>query len=225
MTKITKQIKTDKRAKTDIKADVHKTKVVLHIGKMALDLSRVETVRIANVLENALSIQDTQKADAKNVASSSLSLELEQQFKEKATEAIGMEFPKELTDLEKKVETARIIYQMIKEKHPDLPKFRKTKVVMHTEKKCGYKMNARALAHCHHDGKKENRICIKQKYLLTGSLESLVKTMAHEMAHTKIKSCRHCKKFWQKYEVLKVTALSILNSGDLNKRLFEANLQ
>ncbi len=101
----------------------------------------------------------------------------------------------EMTTIEKRLETCRNIWQLLKTEFNDLPKFRKSKMVIHSQKTCDSDMGS-ASAHCHHGN---NQICYQQKFLMRASLESLASTTAHELAHTKIKSCRHCKKFYARH--------------------------
>ena len=67
--KISRQLRTDRKAKTVIKADVHKTKVILTIDKLQLSLSKVETQRVCDTLAKSLAIQESNKADSKPLPS------------------------------------------------------------------------------------------------------------------------------------------------------------
>ncbi len=65
MTKISQQLKTDKRTKSTIKANPLKTKVQLIYNNMELSLSHVEAKRIGTILLKAVAIQESVKADSK----------------------------------------------------------------------------------------------------------------------------------------------------------------
>ncbi len=57
--KIARDLKNDKRSKRMIKAKVLKTRVYLTIDNITLNLSIVESKRISETLDKALSIQET----------------------------------------------------------------------------------------------------------------------------------------------------------------------
>ena len=59
MTRISRQLKTDKRTKRNIKADVHKTKIYLTIDNLTIKLSQIEAKRMALTLTKAVAIQET----------------------------------------------------------------------------------------------------------------------------------------------------------------------
>ena len=202
--KIARRLTNDKRTSLKISADVLKTKVHLTVGNMVLKLSTVEARRIGTTLEKAVSIQDTSKADSKPASLS---------FSKPQLQVVQVEKPK-LTTLEKRLEVAKYVFQQIKTKHHDLPPYRKSKIVVHNEKRHRFPMG-NALARCgsaSYKGK-DWMIYFKQKFLLQpefyykrygvdNSFDIIVfligKVMCHEMAHLKIKSCRHCKKFWER---------------------------
>ena len=177
MTKIARGLKTDKRSKMRVRADVLATKVILHIDNLSLKLSHVEATRVASTLDKAVNIQLTHRKMV--VPSTQLFLPQEEIVK----------LP-ELTTLEKRLEICRYIYRIIKEKHLEIPKYRKTKIIQHSINTCDSGIGS-ALAHCHHKGRSKfsQRICIKQKYLLQQKdfdsiVETFAKTMAHEMQIT-----------------------------------------
>lgn len=59
MTRIAQQLKTDRRTKSRIKADVLSTRVIVSYNNITLNLSRVEAQRLGKVLTKATSIQET----------------------------------------------------------------------------------------------------------------------------------------------------------------------
>jgi hypothetical protein len=224
--KISKQLRTDRKAKTVIKADVHKTKVVLTIDKLQLSLSKVETQRVCNTLSTALAIQESNKVDSKPLPSFQQSY---QQHFEQSIQKVFVEKPTvELTTMEKKVEICREIYQVIKDKHPDLPKYRKTKIRAWTAKTCSSN-HMNGLAHAHKKYKRSrfsHVICLKQKYLLKADFESLCNTMAHEIGHLRIQSCRHCKRWRQAFNTYYDTIkgeMDLLKSTLIQANLLEQN--
>lgn len=213
--KIARGLRTDKRSKMRVKADVLATKVILHIDNLSLKLSHVEATRIATTLDKAVNIQLTHR---KMVVPSTQIFSQSKIIKEKLPE---------LTTLERRLEICRYAYRVIKEKHQEIPKYRKTKIVAHSINTCdsgiGY-----ALAHAHHKGrgKFSQRICIKQKYLLkkgdfNSVVESFAKTMAHEIGHLMIKSCRHCNKWRQTYLKFHKTIKESIDSGEFYKNIPE----
>ena len=186
---------------------------MLTIDKLQLSLSKVETQRVCDTLSKALAIQESNRIDSKPLPSS-LKQELVQVHKPTV----------ELTTLEKKVEICREIYQVIKDKHPDLPKYRKTKIRAWTAKTCNAN-HMNGLAHAHRKSKRSrfsHVICLKQKYILKADLESLCNTMAHEIGHLRIQSCRHCKRWRQAYNTYYDTIKSEMDL--LKSTLSEANL-
>ena len=64
MPKISRRLKTDRRANAIIKADVFKTKVYLQYNNFKVALSTIEAQRIAKTLNKALAIQQTQRKDS-----------------------------------------------------------------------------------------------------------------------------------------------------------------
>lgn len=213
--KIARGLRTDKRSKMRVRADILATKVILHIDNLSLKLSHVEATRIATTLDKAVNIQLTHR---KMVVPST------QIFSK--PEVIQERLP-ELTTLERRVEVCRYAYRVIKEKHIEIPKYRKTKIVAHSINNCdsgiGY-----ALAHAHQKsrGKFSQRICLKQKYLLQNGdfnsvVESLSKTMAHEIGHLMIKSCRHCNKWRQTYLKFYQTIKDSISSGEFFRNMPE----
>jgi len=64
LTKISRRLRTDKKALAIIEAEVHKTKVYLTYNNMVVKLTRVEAERIANILWQAVNIQDSDKRKA-----------------------------------------------------------------------------------------------------------------------------------------------------------------
>lgn len=221
MTKIARGLKTDKRSKMRVKADVLATKVILHIGNLSLKLSHVEATRIASTLDKAVNIQLTHR---KMVVPST------QIFSKQ--EVIQEELPV-LTTLERRLEICRYIYRLIKEKHQEIPRYRKTKIVAHSINTCDSGIGS-ALAHCHHKGRSKysQRICIKQKYLLKPKqdtdfdkvVDSFANTMAHEIGHLMIKSCRHCNKWRMTYIKFHETIKRSISNGEFAKNL-PANLK
>lgn len=63
MTKVSQQLKTDKRTKSLIKADVLKTKVLLTYNNFVINLKQVDAKKIAKVLSDAIAIQESVRAD------------------------------------------------------------------------------------------------------------------------------------------------------------------
>jgi len=59
--KIARKLRTDKRSKMRVKADVLATKVILQIDNLSLKLSHVEARRVATTLEKAVNIQLTHR--------------------------------------------------------------------------------------------------------------------------------------------------------------------
>jgi len=211
--KIAKALRTDKRSKMRVKADVLATKVILHIDNLSLKLSHVEATRIATTLDKAVNIQLTHR---KMVVPST------QIFSKQ--EIIQEELPV-LTTLEKRLEICRYAYRVIKEKHQEIPKYRKTKIITHSINTCDSCIGS-ALAHAHHKSRSKfsQRICIKQKYLLQKKefnfvVDSFAKTMAHEIGHLMIKSCRHCNKWRQTYLKFHKTIKESIQSGEFIKNL------
>jgi len=132
--------------------------------------------------------------------------------------------PKVISQLEKKLETCRNIYKLLKTEFNDLPKYRQSKHVIHSYKeKWIHHRNGRterkmlgtcndtignALAHCHGKNKGyrySQQICYKPKALLTLPFraefradgiynQSLVELVAHESAHHVING-KHNKRF------------------------------
>lgn len=214
--KIARALRTDKRSKMRVKADVLATKVILHIDNLSLKLSHVEATRIATTLDKAVNIQLTHRKMV--VPSTQIFSKQEVIIKEKLPE---------LTTLERRLEICRYAYRVIKEKHQEIPKYRKTKIVAHSINSCDSTIGS-ALAHAHHKGRSKfsQRICIKQKYLLQkGDFNSIVnsfsKTMAHEIGHLMIKSCRHCNKWRQTYLKFHRTIKETINSGKFFKNIPE----
>lgn len=202
--KIARRIKTDKRTKSVIKADVHATKIILQYDNMTLNLSTVIAKRIASTLDKAVNIQATRRKDS-NPSSPT--------FSNQILVEPEVQKPIVLSTMERRVEICRYIYQIIKEKHPDIPRYRKTKVQVHRGfRNCTSDNMGGHDAHCHqkNNGKYSQRICLRQGFLLDplkrnhadktvkSLYESLGRLMAHEMAHLVITGCRHCKKFHER---------------------------
>lgn len=211
--KIARALRTDKRSKMRVKADVLATKVILHIDNLSLKLSHVEATRIASTLDKAVNIQLTHR---KMVIPST------QIFSKQ--EIIQEELPV-LTTLEKRLEICRYAYRVIKEKHQEIPKYRKTKIIAHSINTCDSCIGS-SIAHAHHKSRSKfsQRICIKQKYLLKERdfnlvVDSFAKTMAHEIGHLMIKSCRHCNKWKQTYLKFHKTIKESIQSGEFAKNL------
>ena len=64
--RIARNLKTDKRTKSNIEAKVLKTKVLLNYNNLQLNLKQVDALRISNVLSKAVAIQETKKNDDTN---------------------------------------------------------------------------------------------------------------------------------------------------------------
>lgn len=224
--KISRRLRTDNRSNMRVKADVLATKVILQIDNLSLKLSHVEARRIATTLDRAVNIQLTRKRDT--VPST-------QVFSQPVIETPQLTT---LTTLERRTELCRYIYQVIKTVHQDLPKYKPSKINAHSEGKTCNGQLGHAYAHCHNssNGKYKYRICIKQKVLLDPSFrhrpkhpikdtdlnnvyENLADMMAHEMAHLKITSCSHCKKWKARYEALHKTVITSIRSGDFIKNM------
>lgn len=222
--KIARKLKMDKRSKMRVKADVLATKVILHIDNLSLKLSHIEAKRVSTTLERAVNIQLTHRK-VTTPSTPSFQVLVEPQKKEEL---------QVFTTLERRLELARYMYQVIKQKHQDLPKYRKSKInPFRAEKTCYSTSIGNAFAHCHNtgSGKYKYRICIKQKMLLDplhrqhpkyglrdtdmkNIYENLGDMMAHEMAHLKINSCSHCKKWKARYDQLHNTIISSIRSGE-----------
>jgi len=224
--KIARKLKQDKRSKMRVKADVLATKVLLQIDNLTLNLSHIEARRVANTLHKAVNIQLTHR---KETVPSTLP----------STQIILQEKIPELTTLERRTELCRYIYQVLKEEHMDLPKYKESKINPHSVKTCDGKLT-HSYAHCHNSsrGKYKYRICIKQKLLLdplyrkkpkypiedvnlNDVYENLADLMAHEMAHLKINSCSHCKKWRIRYELLNKTIINSIRRGNFFKNMPE----
>ena len=63
--RIAQTLKNDKRANTRINAVVHNTRIYLSIDNIHINLSNVEAMRIFNVLDKALNIQDSVRLQKK----------------------------------------------------------------------------------------------------------------------------------------------------------------
>jgi len=212
--KIARALRTDKRSKMRVKADILATKVILHIDNLSLKLSHVEATRIASTLDKAVNIQLTHRKMV--VPSTQIFSKQEVIIKEKLPE---------LTTLERRLEICRYAYRVIKEKHQEIPKYRKTKIVAHSINNCNSTIGT-ASAHAHHKerNKFSQRICIKQKYLLrngdfNSTVDSFANTMAHEIGHLMIKSCRHCNKWRQTYLKFHKTIKESITSGEFFKNM------
>jgi len=221
MTRISRKIKTDKRTKKRIKVDVLATKVILQYDNLTLNLPTVEAKRIAMSIQKAVDIQATRRSDT--VASTS-------HFSKQVLIQPEVEKLPVLTTLEKRLEVCRYIYRIIKDKHQEIPKYRKTKIVAHSINTCDSGLGS-ALAHCHHKGRSKfsQRICIKQKYLLNPKqdtdfnslVDSFANTMAHEIGHLMIKSCRHCNKWRMTYLKFHEAIKKSISNGEFEKNLPE----
>ncbi len=66
MTKISRDIRTDKRSHSVISATVHSTIVNLSYNNLVIKLSKVEAKRLAETLTKAVAIQDTHIKDSKS---------------------------------------------------------------------------------------------------------------------------------------------------------------
>lgn len=210
--KIAKQLKTDKRGE-QFRIEPLSTMAVIRSNGYTIDgelkISWTKLRRLAKEINLALAIKETH--DKQNCARQVQVMDtskLTPIVVEQTTSLPLSSEVKQLTTLEKRLETCRNIYQLLKSEFPDLPKFRKSKVVIHSYKEkvihhrngwtetkmvgtCDGQMSSN-YAHCHQD---TNQICFQQKHLLNSTLWRLAVTTAHELAHTKIKSCRHCAKF------------------------------
>ncbi len=224
--RIARKLKTDRRAKMRIRADVLATKVILQVNNMSLKLSHIEARRVADTLDKAVNIQATRRG---NRVSSNPNFSKQVLVE---PEVIQEELP-ELTTLEKRVEICRYIYRVIKEKHYEIPKFKAKKIRVHSVNACDGQIGY-ALAHAHpkYDHSKfSQQICLKQKYLLNpvkedtthfnSVIDSLANTMAHEIGHLMIKSCRHCSKWKETYEKFHQTIKDEIHNGEFLKNLPE----
>lgn len=248
MAKISQKIKTDKRTNAVIKADVLKTKIYLQYNNINLVLSSVEARRIGNTLQRAVAIQETNRKDTTPsipiFSQQEVIMEqqiMEQQIKEQPIMAQILEPQKELTTLERRLKICHSVYQTIKEKHMDIPKFKESKINYFRPSICNSDSigNAYAHAHNHSTGKYSNRICIKQKYLLdpvghrkrakyqlvntnmSDTYENIADMMAHEIAHLTITSSSHGKLWKQRYNKLNKIIIGIIRSGDFERKLPE----
>lgn len=228
--RIARKLRTDKRSKMRVKADVLATKVILQIDNLSLKLSHVEARRVATTLEKAVNIQLTHREKTISSSSSTQQVLVEPEQKE--------ELPV-LTTLDRRLEICRYIYQVIKEKHQDIPKYKVSKInPFRAEKTCNSTSLGHAFAHCHNQsrGKYKYRICIKQKMLLNplyrqqprypiqgtnlnDVYENLADMMSHEMAHLKITRCSHCKKWRARYEQLHKTIITSIRNGEFFKNM------
>jgi len=220
--KIARKLKTDRRAKMTIRADVLATKVILQVNNMSLKLSHVEARRVANTLDKAVNIQTTRRGS--RVVSSNPN------FSKQVLVEPEVVLP-ELTTLERRLELCRYIYKIIKEKHYEIPKFNPKKIKVHSINTCDGGLGS-ALAHAHpkyKHSKFSQQICLKQKYLLNpikediltfnSVVDSLANTVAHEIGHLMIKSCRHCEKWRLTYEKFHKTIKEVIQSGEFHKNL------
>ncbi len=216
--KIARRLRTDKRTKSVIKADVHATKIILQYDNITLNLSTVIAKRIATTLDKAVNIQMTRRNDSTPSSPS---------FSNQMLVEPEVEKPIVLSTMERRLEICRYIYQVIKEKHPDIPRYRKTKIQIHRGyRNCTQDNMGGHDAHCHNrkNGKYSQRICLRQGFLLNplkrnpcgktvkSLYESIGRLMAHEMAHLVITGCRHCKKFHQRERKQIDTIYKAINS-------------
>jgi len=222
--RIARKLKTDRRANMRIRADVLATKVILQVNNMSLKLSHVEARRIATTLDKAVNIQVTRRSKiVSSIPNFSKQVLVE-------PEVIQEELP-ELTTLERRLEICRYIYKIIKERHYEIPKFNPKKIRVHSINACDGQIGY-ALAHAHpkyKHSKFSQQICFKQKYLLNpvkedtthfnSVVDSLANTVAHEIGHLMIKSCRHCQKWRLTYEKFHKTIKEIIQSGEFHKNL------
>lgn len=106
----------------------------------------------------------------------------------------------------------RRMYTLLKQRHRDLPKLRKT-TIREALIKCKLRHSSQNIAHCHTRGTR--RICFNTKYLKTR--HAMLKTLdgwkeldnedflweliTHEMSHFRVKG-RHNKKFYRRQRQL-----------------------
>jgi len=222
--RIARKLRTDKRSKMRVKADVLATKVILQIDNLSLKLSHVEARRVATTLQKAVNIQLTHRERAISISSSTQQVLVEPEQKQ--------ELPV-LTTLDRRLGICRYIYRIIKEKHYEIPKYNPKKIKVHSVNTCDGGLGS-ALAHAHpkyKHSKFSQQICVKQKYLLNpikedtahfnSVIDSLANTMAHEIGHLMIKSCRHCEKWRLTYEKFHKTVKDIIKSAEFLKNLPE----
>ena len=77
-----------------------------------------------------------------------------------------------MTTLERRLETYRNIYKLLRTEFTDLPKFKKSNFVVHSAKNCPSPMSHRVLAHAHArpDDPRKDQICFNERALLEFSL-------------------------------------------------------
>ena len=64
--RIAQNLKNDKRSKSTIETKVQKTKILLTYNNFKINLTKVDALRIAKVLNKALAIQETRKLHDQN---------------------------------------------------------------------------------------------------------------------------------------------------------------
>ena len=73
-----------------------------------------------------------------------------------------------MTTLERRLETCRNIYRLLRTEFPDLPRYKKTNFVVHSAKTCTSAMSHGILAHTHPhpDDPESGKICFNKRALL-----------------------------------------------------------